>query len=58
MTGTSVFLWPSGQLYFVSAAVPPPPSNSKRLVISTDSELHYEPFHKDFGPLNMAMLYR
>eukprot|EP00035_Acanthoeca_spectabilis_P035593 m.35411 g.35411 ORF g.35411 m.35411 type:complete len:412 (-) comp7448_c0_seq1:4137-5372(-) len=47
-----------GQLYFVSAAVPPPPSNSKRLVISTDSELHYEPFHKDFGPLNMAMLYR
>jgi hypothetical protein len=27
-------------------------------VISTDAELHYEPFHKDFGPLNMAMLYR
>jgi len=23
-----------------------------------DNELHYEPFHRDFGPLNMAMLYR
>eukprot|EP00037_Helgoeca_nana_P015539 m.145285 g.145285 ORF g.145285 m.145285 type:complete len:419 (-) comp23066_c0_seq1:165-1421(-) len=47
-----------GRLYFISAAEAPPPSTSKRLVISTDAELHYEPFHLDFGPLNMAMLYR
>eukprot|EP00038_Savillea_parva_P008732 m.178809 g.178809 ORF g.178809 m.178809 type:complete len:417 (-) comp14627_c0_seq1:268-1518(-) len=47
-----------GQLYFVAASIPPPPSNSRRLIVSTDAELHYEPFHKDFGPLNMAMLYR
>ena len=26
--------------------------------VATDNELRYEPFHRDFGPLNMAMLYR
>mmetsp|Transcript_23141 Transcript_23141/g.60472 ORF Transcript_23141/g.60472 Transcript_23141/m.60472 type:complete len:426 (+) Transcript_23141:282-1559(+) len=47
-----------GELYFVSAPSPPPLSTEKQLIICTDAELHYEPFHKDFGPLNMAMLYR
>lgn len=35
------------------------PRDTERIVyFNIDNELHYEPFHRDFGPLNMAMLYR
>eukprot|EP00040_Diaphanoeca_grandis_P040038 m.261031 g.261031 ORF g.261031 m.261031 type:complete len:415 (+) comp41143_c0_seq1:196-1440(+) len=35
-----------------------PQNTSERTFLYVDHELHYEPFHRDFGPLNMAMLYR
>eukprot|EP00039_Didymoeca_costata_P008477 m.112732 g.112732 ORF g.112732 m.112732 type:complete len:415 (-) comp14098_c0_seq3:243-1487(-) len=47
----------SDQLYFqvLSRA---PADSADRIYFSIDTELYYEPFYKDFGPLNMAMLYR
>jgi cell division cycle 14 len=35
-----------------------PTDSADTIFFSIDRELHYEPFHRDFGPLNMAMLYR
>eukprot|EP00041_Stephanoeca_diplocostata_P009122 m.139064 g.139064 ORF g.139064 m.139064 type:complete len:434 (-) comp17610_c0_seq1:168-1469(-) len=46
------------RLYFCAVTGRVPPAHPKRLLFSTDTDLHYEPFHRDFGPLNMAMLYR
>jgi cell division cycle 14 len=50
------------RLYFVT--LPSAPSardkipERMRYFFTTDNELRYEPFHRDFGPLNMAMLFR
>ena len=47
----------SGRLYF--AVVKRPPSDtSRRHYFQTDTTLQYEPFFKDFGPLNLGLLYR
>jgi len=46
-----------GRLYFITLFGAPPRSDEV-LFFNTDSDLHYEPFYRDFGPLNMAMLYR
>lgn len=45
------------KFYLVSMSTLPP-SHPDRYYFTTDNELRYEPFHRDFGPLNMAMLYR
>jgi len=44
------------RLYFVILSNPPT-STPTQSFFRTD-ELRYEPFHRDFGPLNMAMLHR
>jgi hypothetical protein len=46
-------------LYWV-ASDEPPKSEGEAFYFSTDNspELQYDPFHKDFGPLNLAMTHR
>lgn len=45
------------RLYFATVSAVPT-DTADTIFFSIDRELHYEPFHRDFGPLNMAMLYR
>lgn len=45
------------RLYFATLTSVPV-DTADMIFFSIDTELHYEPFHRDFGPLNMAMLYR
>ena len=46
-------------LYWI-ASDEPPKSDGEAYYFSTDncSELEYDPFHKDFGPLNLSMTHR
>ncbi|XP_054712759.1 dual specificity protein phosphatase CDC14AB-like [Uloborus diversus] len=47
------------RLYFITLRTPiKPRSNSKFHYFSIDAELQYESFYSDFGPLNLAKLYR
>ncbi|XP_045481775.1 dual specificity protein phosphatase CDC14A-like isoform X1 [Harmonia axyridis] len=47
-----------GRLYFVSLNTAVKPKSSTTVhYFSVDSELKYEKFYKDFGPLNLSMLY-
>lgn len=47
------------RLYFVSLRTPIKPKNTPNThYFSIDNELVYENFYADFGPLNLAMLYR
>ena len=45
------------RIYWV-ALVTMPKNTAKSHYFSIDSELTYEPFFADFGPLNLAMTYR
>jgi hypothetical protein len=45
------------KLYWISGSRPPS-SESKAYYFSVDNELTYEPFHKDFGPLNLAKTHK
>jgi protein-tyrosine phosphatase len=45
------------RLYFTSIRAPPKKSAEYHF-FNVDNELVYEPFFDDFGPVNMAMLYR
>ncbi|KAF8796946.1 Dual specificity protein phosphatase like protein [Argiope bruennichi] len=48
-----------GRLYFATLQTPiKPRSNASTHFFSIDSELVYESFYSDFGPLNLAKLYR
>uniref|UniRef100_UPI00358FFCE6 dual specificity protein phosphatase CDC14AB-like n=1 Tax=Myxine glutinosa TaxID=7769 RepID=UPI00358FFCE6 len=46
-----------GRLYFSSLCCKPRSTTSTHY-FSTDDELLYENFYADFGPLNLAMLYK
>ncbi|KFM59265.1 Dual specificity protein phosphatase CDC14A, partial [Stegodyphus mimosarum] len=47
------------RLYFVTLRMPiKPQSSSSTHFFSIDTELQYESFYSDFGPLNLAKLYR
>eukprot|EP00929_Paragymnodinium_shiwhaense_P009025 TRINITY_DN113043_c0_g1_i2.p1 TRINITY_DN113043_c0_g1~~TRINITY_DN113043_c0_g1_i2.p1 ORF type:complete len:421 (-),score=61.26 TRINITY_DN113043_c0_g1_i2:143-1405(-) len=49
----------SGRLWWVSLSPSCFPTDTARShFFSVDHELVYEPFHSDFGPLNMALVYR
>jgi hypothetical protein len=45
------------KLYWISASSPPK-SHSEAYFFNVDSELVYEPFNSDFGPLNLAMTHK
>lgn len=45
------------KLYWISAARPPQ-SHSEAFFFNIDSELVYEPFNDDFGPLNLASTHK
>ena len=45
------------KLYWISAGSPPK-SHSEAYFFNVDSELVYEPFNSDFGPLNLAMTHK
>ncbi|GBN11493.1 Dual specificity protein phosphatase CDC14B [Araneus ventricosus] len=48
-----------GRLYFATLQTPiKPRSNASTHFFSIDSELLYESFYSDFGPLNLSKLYR
>jgi cell division cycle 14 len=45
------------RLHFISS--PNPPRNKpKSYFFTIDDDLVYEPFNKDFGPLNLGMMYK
>ena len=44
--------------FYLISLIAPPADTAKKHHFTIDHELTYEPFHRDFGPLNMAMLYR
>ncbi|KAK9890163.1 hypothetical protein WA026_008968 [Henosepilachna vigintioctopunctata] len=47
-----------GRLYFVSLSTDVKPKSTSTVhYFSIDSEFRYENFYKDFGPLNLSMLY-
>jgi hypothetical protein len=55
----NVFLSVSDRLYFVTLRTTvKPKSTANTHYFSVDDELVYENFYADFGPLNLAMLYR
>lgn len=45
------------KLYWISTDVPPR-SYDDAYYFNADDELTYEPFHKDFGPLSIALTHR
>lgn len=48
----------SGRFFFVSLnTTTKPKSGTKTHYFSIDNEFRYEKFYKDFGPLNLSMLY-
>uniref|UniRef100_A0A8C9L9N3 protein-tyrosine-phosphatase n=1 Tax=Pavo cristatus TaxID=9049 RepID=A0A8C9L9N3_PAVCR len=51
------FLWAADRLYFATLRNKPK-STVNTHYFCTDDELVYENFYADFGPLNLAMLYR
>lgn len=57
LTSSSLPLFFLDRLYFATLTSVPA-DTAEMIFFSIDTELHYEPFHRDFGPLNMAMLYR
>jgi len=55
LAGAAEFI--KDRLYFASIRAPPRRSTDYHF-FSVDNELVYEPFFDDFGPVNLAMLYR
>ena len=55
LAGASEFI--KDRLYFASIRAPPRRSTDYHF-FCVDNELVYEPFFDDFGPVNLAMLYR
>lgn len=45
------------KLYFASIDVPPVNTNQV-IYINIDQNVHYDAFYDDFGPLNLAVLFR
>ena len=48
----------SDRLYFTTLEGVRPKNDSLHHFFSVDEEVHYESFYNDFGPLNLAVLYR
>lgn len=55
LAGAAEFI--KDRLYFASIRAPPRRSSDYHF-FCVDNELVYEPFFDDFGPVNLAMLYR